>query len=203
LIEISDEERKRIDGQNWTASDGVALPVYLPQGRGFRLAHNPDGSCVFLDKQGLCRIHAKFGETAKPLACQIYPYAFHPGGKKIVVSLRFSCPSVVANRGTSLSRQISTIAALAGRVVPAGAEKIPAPLIDQAPGPSWPDFFRFLRRLDQIMAQPGAPVARRVLIALKWLELIEEAGTATLAGPDLDDVLAALAVSASDKSAAE
>jgi lysine-N-methylase len=197
LIEINEEERARIDSQNWGATGGVALPVYVPHGRGFRLAHNPDGSCVFLDERGLCRVHAKFGEAAKPLACQIYPYAFHPGGRKIAVSLRFSCPSVVANRGTPLARQMTAIAALAARVAPAGADRIPAPLVAEAPGPTWPDFFRFLRRLDLIVAQTGAPVARRILVVLKWLDLIESAGTAALSGPDLDEVLAALAASAS------
>ena len=51
--------------------------------RRYRLGHQADGACVFLDERGLCRIHAKFGEQAKPLACRIYPYAFHPAGKKI------------------------------------------------------------------------------------------------------------------------
>ncbi len=196
LIEITGQERDRIDSQKWTGADGETLPVYLPHGKGFRLAHAGDGACVFLNEKGLCRIHAKFGEEAKPLACRLYPYAFHPGGKRVVTSLRFSCPSVVANLGTPLARNGAAIKALARLVVPEGAERIGAPRISGEPAPSWPDFFRFQRKLEAIMTDPGLTVARRVLVALHWLDLIEKAGTAGLAGPALDEVLEALAKSA-------
>ena len=46
-----------------------------------RLGHLADGACVFLDPAGRCRIHAKFGEAAKPLACRLYPLVIHPAGK--------------------------------------------------------------------------------------------------------------------------
>jgi lysine-N-methylase len=105
-IAITAEEHQRITAQNWTPQDGIPAgrPIFervgiLPWSKWYRLGHQPDGACVFLDERGLCRIHAKFGEAAKPLACRIYPYAFHPAGRKVVVSLRFSCPSVAANRG--------------------------------------------------------------------------------------------------------
>ncbi len=111
-IAITAEEHERIAAQNWTAEEGIPAgqPLFervglFPWTKWYRLAHQPDGACVFLDERGLCRIHAKFGEQAKPLACRVYPYAFHPAGKKITVSLRFSCPSVAANRGTSLVAQ--------------------------------------------------------------------------------------------------
>src|SRR5579863_3499514 len=105
-IEITQEEYERIKGQGWTGQPGYGpeQPLFEwhagpPWKKRYRLAHRSDGACVFLNEQGLCRIHAKFGEPAKPLACRVYPYAFHPAGKEITVSLRFSCPSVVANRG--------------------------------------------------------------------------------------------------------
>jgi lysine-N-methylase len=82
-------------------------PVIQQIGRNrYRLAHQDDGACVFLDKKGLCRIHAKFGEPAKPLACRVYPYAVHPAGQQqLTVSLRFSCPSVVQNLGPAVASQ--------------------------------------------------------------------------------------------------
>jgi lysine-N-methylase len=111
LIELSEEERQRIVDQEWTSTDGIPAgqPVLEPHAgppwkKRYRLAHRDDGACVFLNDDGLCRIHAKFGEAAKPLACRIYPYAFHPAGKKVTVSLRFSCPSVVSNRGKQVSQ---------------------------------------------------------------------------------------------------
>ena len=88
-IEITAEERRRIEHQNWTAEDGIPAgqPLFQSLGpkwnRRSALAHQADGACVFLNEDGLCRIHAKFGEAAKPLACRVYPYAFHPDGKKV------------------------------------------------------------------------------------------------------------------------
>ena len=124
-IYITDEEHARIEGQGWTESDGIrpGQPLFVRMGgmlekKWWRLAHQPDGGCVFLNEDGLCRIHAKFGEDAKPLACRIYPYAFHPAGKKIAVSLRFSCPSVVKNVGRGVADQAKEVREIARQVVP-------------------------------------------------------------------------------------
>ena len=116
-IEITDVERQRIVDQKWTEADGVAPGKAVVRSGGglfgparYTLGHQPDGACVFLNENGLCRIHAKFGELGKPLACRVYPYAFHPAGKSVAVSLRFSCPSVVMNAGRPVSQQQSTAA---------------------------------------------------------------------------------------------
>ena len=96
-ITITESERQRIEDQGWVAADGVPTdrPLLVRGAAGWRLNHQADGACVFLDNRGLCRIHAKFGEQAKPLACRMYPYAIHPAGGSLTASLRFSCPSVV------------------------------------------------------------------------------------------------------------
>ncbi|MFN0197328.1 MAG: YkgJ family cysteine cluster protein, partial [Planctomycetaceae bacterium] len=137
-IEITLEEKERIEKQGWTPADGIpaSTPVivttrHLWGKKTYRLAHQPDGSCVFLDEKGLCRIHAKFGEPAKPLACRVYPYAFHPAGKSVVVSLRYSCPSVVANKGRTLEEQKSDLRTLAKDVVPDSYRSIRPPLVSQ------------------------------------------------------------------------
>src|SRR5580704_10984888 len=131
-IEISEDERQRIISQNWEADANIShdRPFLVkigpfPWSKRHRLAHQPDGACVFLNERGLCRIHAKFGEAAKPLACRIYPYAFHPAGKKVTVSLRFSCPSVAANRGERVAAQERDLTTLERLVVPDGAERVP------------------------------------------------------------------------------
>src|SRR5258708_3959486 len=123
-IEITPGGHPRIIEQNWAGEPGLAPqqppfvgPGRFPRSQRYRLAHRPDGACIFLDERGLCRVHAKFGEQAKPLACRLYPYVFHPAGKKIVVSLRFSCPSVVGNRGRSLTDQKDDLKALERLVV--------------------------------------------------------------------------------------
>ena len=100
LIAISAEEKLRIENQNWTMADGVDPSKMIVAGLNHhRLGHSANGACVFLDAAGRCRIHAKFGEAAKPLACRLYPVVIHPAGNKLVIGLRFSCPSAAANRG--------------------------------------------------------------------------------------------------------
>ena len=71
LIEITEEERQRILDQNWKPADGIPAgqPVVVPHHsslfrKSYRLAHRDNGACIFLRDDGLCRIHAKFGEPA-------------------------------------------------------------------------------------------------------------------------------------------
>lgn len=182
LVEVTEEERQRILNQNWTEADGIpdGQPVVVkfagsPWRKRYRLGHQPDGGCVFLNSEGLCRIHAKFGEAAKPLPCLIYPYAFHPAGKRVTVSLRFSCPSVVANLGRPVTDQVKDLKRLVSAVVPAGASKLPAPRISRSSQVGWPDFLRFINALDATLAKRGVAVSVKLRRALFWIGLVEQA----------------------------
>ena len=195
LIEVTDEERRRIIDQHWERDAEMSgrLPVLvrlsrLPGGRRHRLAHQADGACVFLDENGLCRIHAKFGEQAKPLACRIYPYAFHPAGRQLAVSLRFSCPSVVSNRGRAVSGQADEIKKLARDAVPAGVSGLPAPPITPKEQLGWPDFLRIRNALDMEIAA-DEPVHVKLRRALFWIDLIDQATFAKVHGDRLDEFL--------------
>src|SRR5262249_27258096 len=105
---ITAEEKHRILQQGWDKDPHLTgTPVVVPAKRGGqspdRLNQRSDGSCVFLYDSGKCRIHAKFVLTAKPLACQIYPFVLVPCGEHWRVSLRFACPSVTKNLGQNLT----------------------------------------------------------------------------------------------------
>jgi len=196
LIEITAEEKQRIVDQKWTAADGIPpdqAPVVWfagpPWKKRYRLAHRGDGACVFLNEQGLCRIHAKFGEQAKPLPCQLYPYAFHPGGRKVAVSLRFSCPSVVANRGTPVGKQLDALKSLAAQVVPAHDERIEPPRISPRTRVDWSDFARFVQAIDDVLAEVGTPLTARLLQAVSLVRTINEAKFAALRGSRLVEFL--------------
>ncbi len=182
LIEITDVERLRIVGQGWTAADGIpdGQPLIEKLSGWFsrpqwRLSHRADGGCVFLDERGLCRIHAKFGEAAKPLACRIYPYAFHPAGKSVAVSLRFSCPSVVKNAGRTMTAQQAEIRRLAESVVPKDVAERPPPQINAAERLDWPDFQRCVEALDGMLVEAAGtrtPLIVRLLRAVEWTGLV-------------------------------
>lgn len=198
LIEISEEEKRRIEGQKWTASDGVSMDRPLVQriskGR-YRIAHQDDGACVFLDDKGLCRIHARFGEPAKPLACRVYPYAYHPAGKEnVTVSLRFSCPSVVRNAGNSVESQRTELAAL-GREIVSGKKRDHAPPVIHRGGThgqqtlTWPDFHKLLAALDDSLAATDVNFTVCLMRTLSWLELVEQSQFETVRGEKLTEYL--------------
>ena len=182
VIEITDEERQRIEKQRWTAADGIPDGQSVIQAFGgvfaanrYRLSHRPDGACVFLNDDGLCRIHAKFGEQAKPLACRVYPYAFHPRGESIAVSLRFRCPSVVRNLSTPVAAQSEALKRIARQVVPDSASKLPPPPIRGRQQLDWPDFLKFIAALDETIARMDVPLVVRLQRSLFWIGLVEQA----------------------------
>lgn len=198
-ITITAEERARIAGQNWTPADGIpaSQPLFVDErtwltGTKTRLAHQSDGACVFLNKQGLCRIHAKFGEAAKPLACRIYPYAFHPAGKELTVSLRFSCPSVADNRGKSLPQQKQDLRELARLVVPESYRGAPPPQLSPHIKLDWPDTLRIIESLDQTLAMEDAPVAVKLLRAIFWIDLVSQSKFTKIRGERLEELLTLL-----------
>lgn len=173
--------------------------MILPEGSGFRLGHHDDGACVFLDASGRCRIHAKFGEDAKPLACRLYPLVIHPAGKKLVVGLRFDCPSAVANRGRPLAEQRSVIQRLAKLVVPDDYEEGSPPPVLEATVAEWPDFLRFVQWLDHSLATAEMPVALKLLRSLHWLRAVEKGCLDQIGGSDADEILEALVQNATRK----
>src|SRR6202011_5798955 len=82
-VSVTEEERQRILAQGWEkdpSMEGVSL--FAKQGtwwsRKYRLSHRADDACVFLNSEGRCRIHERFGADAKPLACRLYPFVLVP-----------------------------------------------------------------------------------------------------------------------------
>ncbi len=200
FIELLPEEKKRIEQQGWTEADGVSREsMIVKEGKRFRLGHQEDGACVFLDPSGRCRIHARFGEEAKPRACRLFPLALHPAGTKLLAGLRFSCPSAVANAGKPLSQQVPDLRKLASLIVPDNFEKIPAPPVVRQPGLEWPDFLRFVGYLDKTLAEPGTTVALKLQRALCWLDAVKTAQFDTVSGAGADEILGLLVKSAAEK----
>ena len=200
LITLSTSEKARIEQQGWTQADGVnPATMIVPEGNRFRLTHQSDGACVFLDAAGRCRIHAKFGEAAKPLACRLYPLVIHPAGKKLVVGLRFSCPSAVANRGQPMAEQVGEFQKLARLVLPDDYRASPPPPVLMESANEWPDFLRFVTWLDSSLAETNVPVALKLLRALHWLGAVEKGSLDQITGPGADEILAALVASAAKK----
>lgn len=94
---LTEEDKTRIDDQNWGNKLGAA--PYVRVGKGWALNKRDDNACVFLDEQNRCRIHSEFGEEAKPFACRIFPFSVRAVEGAWQSSLRFDCPSVVSSKG--------------------------------------------------------------------------------------------------------
>lgn len=200
LIKISAEEKGRIEKQNWTQADGVDPAAMIVEERGyFRLGHQSDGACVFLDAAGRCRIHSKFGEATKPLACRLYPLVIHPAGGKLVVGLRFSCPSAAANLGKPLTERAGELQSLAKEVVPRDFEEGPPPPVVAAHDGEWADFQRFVKWIDTSMSANSVPVALKLLRTLHWLNAVEKGGLDGITGESAEEILGVLNVSAREK----
>jgi lysine-N-methylase len=207
LIELSEEERQRIVDQEWTSTDGIPAgqPVLEPHAgppwkKRYRLAHRDDGACVFLNDDGLCRIHAKFGEAAKPLACRIYPYAFHPAGKKVTVSLRFSCPSVVSNRGKQVSQNRDELKQIARLVVPENADRMGPPKVSSTESLDWPDILKLVATLDSVIANETGRFIERLLQSLFIVDLLGQAKFDLIRGERLTELLQIVVSASGDES---
>ena len=194
VVEITEEERQRIVDQGWSDDDEFTegTPVVVRDlgpfwNRRWRLGQKPNGACVFLDEQGLCRIHARFGEPTKPLACRVYPYAFHPQGRQVSVSLRYSCPSVVENKGRSVAEQESELKEMAVEVVPAGVTQAPAPGLRRTGDLDWLPFRQFVNSLEALMTPPDVPVATKLATAVRFIDMVSEANLDRLSDQQLAD----------------
>lgn len=191
-IAITADEKRRIEKQSWTSADGVVSdrPLIVPLGNAWRLNHQDDGACVFLDERGLCRIHAKYGEPAKPLACQVYPFAVHPAGSSVTTSLRFSCPSVVQNLGAPVAQQRPFVEQLAKQIVPANYKAPEAPDFFAGQRLDWPGFTRIQAYIERGLGDPSVGFATRLMRVLSWMELVEQSPSDTLQGDRLGELLA-------------
>jgi len=109
--------------QAWApAADGFAVKRPGPDGApAWFLTRREDGACVFLQDDGLCAVHARWGADAKPAFCREYPFALveDPAGLRIFV--RSDCGGWAEShaRGTPIPEQAQAIVDLP-RVHPAG-----------------------------------------------------------------------------------
>lgn len=107
-VELLPADIEKIREMFWPADDALHGVDVLDHFAGKTvLAHRAGGACVFLDEAtNRCRIHEKFGESAKPLGCRLFPFHITPTFRnEASVTTRFDCPSVRKNRGVSLEER--------------------------------------------------------------------------------------------------
>ncbi|HZT82162.1 MAG TPA: YkgJ family cysteine cluster protein, partial [Gemmataceae bacterium] len=206
VVTITDEERRRIEGQGWGREpDFAGVPLFRRSGwwgfRKWELNRRPDGACVFLGEGGRCRIHERFGPEGKPLPCRLYPFILVPAGEGWRVGLRFACPSVLASKGRpaleahgdDLRRFAGVLAAREGLGrggQPGGSrELLPPPPLQGRQRVSWPDLFRFTAALGKLVRDRRDRVERRLRKCLALADLCRQARFDKVQGGRLSEFL--------------
>lgn len=137
----------------------------------FELGKRPDRSCVFLQPNGRCLIHAELGEAAKPRLCRAFPVQVVPLDQFAYVTIRRCCPSAALRRGraTGLDRDdIRRMAELRQARPPAA----PPPLTPGERRP-WRDVLRVAETLERLMLDARYPPVRRLMHGLAFCSLLE------------------------------
>lgn len=199
-VRVSDRERDRIESQNWFADPnlaGVQTMVYDASIGCYRLNHQPTGACVFLDEQDRCRIHAKFGSAAKPMACRIYPFVLVPAGDHWRVGIRFACPSAAENKGRPLPSHLDDLREYAKLVeedadLPvqaAGTAVLPPPELQPGQSVPWGDLVRFTQAFVNLLADDSVTLDCRMRRAIALMDLCRQAKFEKVSGGRLKEFL--------------
>lgn len=196
-VTVTDEEKARIVSQGWDKDPRYAgMPLFIRGGSWlrpvYRLNTRADNTCIFLDEQGRCRIHAKFGSAAKPLACRIYPFVFVPAGDHWRVGIRFACPSAADNRGREMKASLDDLREYAS--ILETREKIAgrppdAPPLRTGQRVSWTELQSFNDALLKIMRRPDSPIEYRLRMCLALDALCRQARFDSISGPRLTEFL--------------
>jgi len=196
-VQVTEEEKARIEAQGWGADpamNGVRLFNWDGgwfEGR-YRLNHSIDGACVFLDSKGGCRIHAKFGSEAKPLACRVYPFVFVPFGHEWRIGLRYACPESTHDRGRPIAAHHAELLDYANRLEKqeqVGERMQAAPLLQRARSVPWADLDRFLQAFRGYIRDERRPLEWRLRKCLAVINLCRAASFDAITGKRLDEFL--------------
>jgi len=195
VVFITDEERKKIIAQGWEKRPEFSnlTPVVRDGWFGrYRLNHRADGSCVFLDENGRCRIHAQFGEPEKPLACQVYPYVLVPTGDHWRVGVRYACPSATANKGRAVSLQKVEITRYAHELEEregVQGRSLAPPRLKAWQRLSWDDVDRLVKSLSRIIADEQHSLEFRLRWVLALVAMCRSAKFDKINGSRLSEFL--------------
>jgi lysine-N-methylase len=200
-VTVTDTERERILAQGWDKHKDLGGrepfsrvgPLWA---RRYVLNHREDGSCVFLNEQGRCRIHERFGYETKPLPCRIFPFVLVPAGNQWRVGLRYACPSAAANKGRALPEHNAALQVFAAGLAereglkpqPDGSLTAP-PLLDGQQRLDWPELLRLVDTLLSLLKNRRDPVELRLRKCLTLAAEMRKAKLGTLKGAQLGELL--------------
>jgi lysine-N-methylase len=137
------------------------------------LAHQADGSCVFLTESGRCRIHEVFGPDAKPFMCRLFPLQVVTTDREACATVLRSCPSAAADRGRPLDQHLTFLKRLLGDNFERRATATAPPILRRTKR-NWNDFYRLVEALQRLLVDSRLPLVRRLVHALRFCTLLEQ-----------------------------
>lgn len=195
IIPLSNEEYQRIRGQGWDKDAELAgrrlfVRMFLWKAQ-YRLAHRPDGFCVFLSPEGRCRIHEKFGPEAKPLICRMFPYQLVPLNRFAYLTLRHNCPSVISRQGRSLGEQEDSWRPLV-ETDRFRVHSAPPPPLTAAYRGSWNQFLHVANCIERLLTDERYPMVRRLAHTVAFAQLLDRCRLAQLDAERFGDLIGLL-----------
>lgn len=177
IIPLSDDDLQRLIEQHWEEYPDFEAVQTITRlgwfGKRAQLAQRADGSCVFLTADNRCRIHAEHGADAKPLVCQMYPLQLVPQEKRAILTLRRSCPSAAAEKGSELQKHLGFVKQMAerGHLLD---KAVQSPRITRRYRGTWNEALIVGRSIEKLLTDERYPLVRRLVHALRFCELLEQ-----------------------------
>ncbi len=183
IVPLNLDDAERLRRQQWEKEPGfenTRLTVrHRAAASSLRLAHRDGGACVFLNDDGLCRIHAKFGVEAKPSVCQTFPLQLIPREKQAVLTIRRACPSAAADLGEKVVTRLPSVKKLV-RDGHLKADPAAPPAFKKGEHRPWPAIQTILDQSGQLLRDQRYPPVRRLVHVLQYARHLEAAKTRRL-----------------------
>ena len=180
---ITDEEKNRIEALDLANDPEIGpKPWFAPVALGskkWKLAHRPDGGCVFLTTGNRCRLQERFGPEVKPFVCRLFPFVLIPAGDHWRVGMRFSCPSAAANSGrpvTDAKNELVHLSHLLEQHVGRSADSASPPFLQAGEQLAWPDVCRVVQVLVDIVEDRNDRLERRLRKCLAMARFAGKSG---------------------------
>jgi lysine-N-methylase len=192
IVTLGDEDLRKFRGQRWEEHPDyrgtkVLVRSSLFGGR-YRLAHGPDGYCVFRTADSRCRIHQEFGFAAKPRACRLAPLDLVPLERFACLTLHRYCPSAAAGRGPAIERQIQAAKELTATNDLPAQTPAPPPISPRQRLP-WRGTLAVAKALERLVVDGRFPLPRRIVHGLKFCDLASQCRLARLESDRLGELL--------------
>jgi lysine-N-methylase len=196
VVPLSEADVERLRAQKWEKREEFKnTPVMVREswlGHSHRLAQRADGSCVFLMPDGRCQIHSELGFEAKPLVCRMFPLQIVPRDNSAVLTIRRACPSAAGDLGRPVAEQLAFAKQLA-RERKLAEEPPTPPAIKSGEHRGWPVARKTLEAAERLLVDERYPVVRRLVHALTFCKLLEQARTRTMDDGKVTELVKVLA----------